>query len=260
MQATCFPDQKSHIHGGRRDGKSGWGDHLRRGRRGWKRHIGRLHLGTVEQMPLGVLVPHSPDLVERRTLWDIWKIAVVWVGAVHGNRILSFAENSGYVILDVHNGILSDDGDIRRCLPSPPNLVDHLRLALSPSPGKFCTDLSESTWRFVRSSLLLSAVFLTVLRTPRLQKFSQLCQTATPAFAINGGLRYSHSQFAANVVPKHSPVWRSPQSAVAKSGAAVVSIDGGDLGRRVSTMPSAKSATDDVLVHLVKQNFYLQHN
>ena len=136
---------------------------------------------------------HTPDLVKRRTLWDIWKIAVVWVGAVHGNRILSFAENSGNVILDVHNGILSDDGDIRRRLPSSPDLVDHLRLALSPSPRKFCPHLSESTSRLVRSSLLLLAVFLTVLRTPRLQQFSQLCQTATSAFAANAGLRFSHS-------------------------------------------------------------------
>ena len=47
-----------------------------------------------------------------------------------------------------------------------------------------------------------------------------------------------------------APVRRSPQSAVAKSGSAVVSIDGGDLRRRVPTVSAAKSTTDDVLVHL----------
>ena len=95
-------------------------------------------------MPLRVLVSHSPDLVERRTLWDIWKIAVVRVGAVHGNRILSFAEDSGDVILDIHNGILSDYCDIRRSLSSSPDLVYHLRLALSPSPRKFWRHISKS--------------------------------------------------------------------------------------------------------------------
>ena len=47
-----------------------------------------------------------------------------------------------------------------------------------------------------------------------------------------------------------APVRRSPQSAVAKSSSAVVSIDGGDLRRRVPTVSAAKSTTDDVLVHL----------
>ena len=64
-------------------------------------------------MPLGVLVPHTPDLVQRRTLRDIWEIAIVWMRAVHGNRILTFAENPRYVILDVHNRVLPDDGDVR---------------------------------------------------------------------------------------------------------------------------------------------------
>ena len=233
MQTARLPNQKAHIHDGRRDGKSGGGDHLRGGGGGWERHIGRLHLGTVKQMPLRVLVPHTSDLVEGRPLWHVWKIAVVWVRAVHGNRVLSFAQNPGNVILDVHDGVLSDDGDVRRRLPPSPDLVDHLRLALSPSPRKFCPDLGKATSRLVCSALLLPAVLLTVLRPPRLQKFSQLRQTATPAFAANAGFRYSHSQFATNVVHKDSqlaPVRRSAQSAVAKRSSAVVGVDGGDLG------------------------------
>ena len=102
---------------------------------------------------------------------------------------MSFAENSGYVVLDVHYGILPDDGDVRRRLPSPSDLVDHLCLALSPRPRQFCADLSKPTSRLVSPALLLPAVFLTVLRPPRLQKFSQLCQTTTPAFAANAGFR-----------------------------------------------------------------------
>ena len=130
-------------------------------------------------------MPHTSDLVQRRTLWDIWEIAIVWVRAVHGNRILSFAEDSRYVILDVHNRVLPDDSDVRRCLPSSSDLVDHLRLALSSGPRQFCSDLSKTVGRLVCPSLLLPAVFLPVFRAPRLQQLSQLSQTAAPAFAAN---------------------------------------------------------------------------
>ena len=112
-------------------------------------------------MPLRVLVPHTPDFVQRRTMWDICD--VVWVRTVHGNRILTFAENSRYVILDVHNRVLPDDGDVCRRLSSPSDLVDHLRLALSPGPGQFCPDVSQPASRLVRPPLLLPAVLLTVL-------------------------------------------------------------------------------------------------
>ena len=71
---------------------------------------------------------------------------------------------------------------------------------------------------------------------------------------------HAHSQLLANIYilsfliftlySQLAPVRRSPQSAVAKSGSAVVSIDGGDLRRRVPTVSAAKSTTDDVLVHL----------
>ena len=47
-----------------------------------------------------------------------------------------------------------------------------------------------------------------------------------------------------------APVWRSSQPAVSKSGSAIVGIDGGDLGRGVSSMPAPKSTTDDILVNL----------
>ena len=46
-----------------------------------------------------------------------------------------------------------------------------------------------------------------------------------------------------------SPVWRSPQS-VTESGAALVRIDGGDLGRRVPSVAATKSTSYDVLVNL----------
>ena len=44
-------------------------------------------------------------------------------------------------------------------------------------------------------------------------------------------------------------MWRSPQS-VTESGAALVRIDGGDLGRRVPPVATTKSTSYDVLVNL----------
>ena len=46
-----------------------------------------------------------------------------------------------------------------------------------------------------------------------------------------------------------SPMWRSPQS-VTESGAALVSIDGCDLGRRVPSVATTKPTSYDVLVNL----------
>ena len=46
-----------------------------------------------------------------------------------------------------------------------------------------------------------------------------------------------------------SPVWRSPQS-VTESGATLVRIDGGDLGRRVPSVATTKPTSYDVLVNL----------
>ena len=51
------------------------------------------------------------------------------------------------------------------------------------------------------------------------------------------------------ILDELSPVRRSPQS-VTKSGAALVRIDGRDLGRRVPSVATTKSTSYDILVNL----------
>ena len=98
---------------------------------------------------------------------------------------MSFAENPRYVVLDVHNRVLPDDGDVRRGLPPPPDLVDHLGLALPPSPRQLVAHLGKTPPSgFLDSAIVLpTSELLPVLRPPGLQQFSQLGQTAAPALA-----------------------------------------------------------------------------